>query len=334
MTASDRVSRPIPMQGVSVGVISVLWVVLFLWAARRIPSDASRVHSILEWLCPLGCLLSMCVLVLGIIKGLLSLRVRFWPRLEPGIELLCILSMSAALRLAVIPRTERLYYDEHCYQQLARGIAEEGRLRAADYAHIDDGEYTCGSWIYPHWPPGWPTLLAVYGKVTGCRHWTLPFLNLSLSLLTVIAVSGVSWTLWPGSKAWLFTAALYGCAPDNIIWSLTTASETSSALWITLSFLCAISFARTGKDAWGYMLVGSTAMAIYTRNELVVLLPVCMLLIVCLGGIRAAKQTLWPGGILMALLLPHSLHLGVTLRAYDQYLLFEDGVLPVGLKNL
>lgn len=329
MTPSERVPRRVLLPGVLAAVLSILWLALFLWAARRAPSNVARVHALLEWLCPLGCVLSMGILVLGILGQLLSLRGRFPPGWVRATGLFCILAASAVLRFAMIPRTERVYYDEHCYQQLARGMAAEGRLRLADYGLIDHGEYASKSWTYPHWPAGWPTLLAVYGKVVGGHREALPYLNFSLSLLTLIAVSGVAWTLWPHHKAWLFAAALYGCAPDNIIWSLTTASETSGALWITLSLLCAISFAKTTRKTWGYLLAGSVAVAVYTRNELVLLLPACTLLIVCLGGVPAARRALGPGTILLVLLLPYSLHLGVTLRGYDQYLLFEDAVFSV-----
>jgi len=313
-------------------LVSLVWVILYRWAKHSNHADLARINSLLEWLSPLVFLLSMSVFVFGSIKRLRSMRSKLWAGSKNCTLLISILLVSAGFRLALIPCTERLYYDEHCYQQLAYGVAEEGRLRLVNSGIIEDDQYDCTSGVYPHWPPGWPTLLGIFWALTGYSRGALPFLNLTLSLLTLVFATAISWRLWPTSKAWAFTAACYGCLPDNLIWSLTSASETSSALWITLSFLCAIGYARTRRDISGTILVGSIAMAIYTRNELVILMPVCLLLVLSQGGLRAAKQIFWPGSMLITLLLPHSLHLGVTSKAYDHYLVIEETIF--GLSHL
>ena len=113
---------------------------------------------------------------------------------------------------------------------------------------------------------------------------------------------------------------------DNIIWSVTTASETFSAFLVTLLILLSIYFAKTGLHVFEYMLVGSLAMAILTRNELIVLIPICLLIIIRLGSIRSAKNIIWPGIMLIIILLPQSLHFGAAVNTYEHDLSFETSV--------
>jgi hypothetical protein len=277
-----------------------------------------RVFSMLEWLSPAACAVSMAVLLGAAIlcRAQIAELARVLTRRQWA-ALAGVLSAALAVRLAVVPATERLYYDEHTYLQLARGIAEEGRARVAAVGVIDARGYHCESGSFPHWPSGWPTLLALFLRLGNYSRWIGPALNLGLSLSAVVLVALLAAALVPGRPVWLAAAAIYACFPANQIWSRTSASEVFAAFGAALAVLAAVRYAQKPDPRLGVFLAASLALAAQVRNELVLLLPVCAVFVGWVGGWRALRASAWPFALALVLLLPQALEIGALARAYD-----------------
>lgn len=276
------------------------------------------VFSTLEWLSPAACALSMAVLLVAAIlcRARIAAAARLLTRRQ-WLALAGVLSATLAARLAIVPATERLYYDEHTYLQLARGIAEEGRARVAAVGVIDARGYRCESGSYPHWPSGWPTLMAPFLRLGNYLRWVGPALNLGLSLATVVLVALLAATLVPGRPVWLAAAAIYAAFPSNQIWSRSSASEVFAAFGATLAVLAAVRYARKPDPRLGIFLAASVALAAQVRNEGVLLLPVCAVFVAYAGGWRALRASIWPFALAVLLLLPEAAQIWALSRVYD-----------------
>ncbi len=298
-------------------VASGTWAVLFWWAHWGTREPATLV-TLLEWLSPAACGLSMLAAAGTALACTREVSGWLKPLGRAGWALLFgIVTATLVARLATVPATERVYYDEHTYLQLARGLADEGRARVASYALIEDRHYRCEIGSYGHSSLGWPTLLAVLLRLSGYARWTGAVTSLGLSLATIVLVALLALALVPHRPVWLLAAAVYACSPPNQIWSRTSASEVFAAFAATWAVLCTVRFAQEPSRRLGLLMAASIAMAVQVRNESVLLLPVCAVLAGSLGGRRALREAGWPAAITVVLLLPQGLHLAHVSRAYD-----------------
>lgn len=246
-------------------------------------------------------------------------------RCQEWLLLAVVIAIALLVRVIMVPATERVYYDEHTYLQLARGIAAEGRARVASYGLVGEKFYRCEIGSYPHWPSSWPTLLAGVMMLTGYARWTGRLVNIILSLMTIVLLALIAGVLFPGTYIWLAVSAIYAFLPANQVWSSTSASEVFAVFAATLSVLCAVRFAQTSSRRLGYLLAASLATAAQVRNETIIMVSVCGLIIYALGGRKALKTIYLPATVLLLILLPQGLHLGCISRNYDPNLMIGTG---------
>ncbi|MEZ5397871.1 MAG: glycosyltransferase family 39 protein [Bryobacterales bacterium] len=283
-------------------------------------TEPSFVFSVLEWLTPLAAALSMVAVGVAAIVCRSEAVNLFQGLGTQGWQWLAIIvGIALLIRLTLVPATERVFYDEHTYLQIARGIAEEGRARAASYALVQPQGYETIVGSYPHWSTGWPTLVAgaLYG--TGYARWTGQLVNLILSLTAVVLVALMASMLFPGTFVGPMSAAAYASFPANQLWSRTSASEIFAACAATLAVIAALRFAQNPSRRLGFMLAASLAMAVQIRNEAIFLVPVCAMFIAFQGGWESLKKACWPAVALMLVLIPQGIHLGTISRGYEPH---------------
>lgn len=305
---------------VSIGIVAIamgLWGLTFSWARWGI-GNPTAIISRLEWLSPAACAISMLAVPIAAIAcraNVLHL-VRLLGRRD-WLSLTVVIVMTLLVRIVTVPAIERIYYDEHTYRQIALGIADEGRTRVASYGVIGQQRYRCQIGSYPHWSSGWPTLFAAAMRLTGYARWTGPTVNLILSLATAVLVSLTAVSLFAGTHVWLMSSLVFTCLPANQVWSRTSASEVFAVFAATLAVLCAVRFAQSPIRRLGYLLAASVAMAVQVRNEMLLVAPICVVFVGCLGGRPALKAACWPAAFLAAFLVPQGLHLGWVSRGYE-----------------
>jgi hypothetical protein len=239
-----------------------------------------------------------------------------------GVATLLVAALLA--RVACVPATARVYYDEQAYGQIARGIAEEGRAQVASFALVEERHYRCEHGSYPHTSSGWPTLLAGAMKLTRYARWTGGVTNLVLSLATVTLLALLAASLFRDAPVCLTVAACYACLPANALWSRCSAAEASGAFAATLAVLCAVRFTQSPNYRLAFLLAAAMATAAQMRNEAILLVPVCGLFML-LNGRTAWRLAGWPLALALVMLWPQALHLGHVSRAYDPLLTEGSG---------
>lgn len=311
-----------------------LWILVFGWAHWGAPQVAS-LQARLEWLAPAAFVVTVLVVLLGgfvaapeLWAGCRALSPRDWG------YVVAVLALTVSFRVATIPGTERLYFDEHAYMQIARGIAHEGRARLAFAATTAPGAYRCEAGEYYHWSMGWPTLLAGALRLTGDARWTGWMLNLLLSLAATVLVALVAAALFPGTYVWLAALVSYACLPANQVWSRSSSAEVLAAGAALLAIWCAIRFASRPHRHLGLVLAGAVALAAQTRNEMIIMVPVTVMIMVARGGRQALERAWWPLAGACLLLLPQALHLGVVSRHYDPVAAGSGFALKYFFRNL
>ncbi len=302
---------------ITVAIGAALWVTTLV-GAHYATTEAATICSTLEWLSPASCALSIAAVVVAAIASRDEVRrvVHLWvPQQWPWLAV--IVAAALVVRLLTVPATERVYYDEHTYMQLARGIADKGRGRVACYGVIEEQRFQCVIGSYSHWSFGWPTLLAGPLRLTGYARWTGTAINLSMSLATVVLVGLLAAAFFRNTSVWVMSAEIYASLPANQVWSRTNASEVFAAFAVALAAVAAVCFAQRPSRRLGYFMMASAAMAAQSRNEMLLVVPLVTILVASFGGRRAVSRLWWPVGFLILLLLPQALHLGWVSRGYQ-----------------
>jgi len=305
-------------------VAALLWIGAFLYA-RSPTTDMPLLTGTLSWLGPWMCAIAF------LAAGLLILTDgsgwRWMVRLLSGRQWALVVTMLAAVltaRLALVPAQARLYYDEHTYAEIARGIADQGRVQVATLGRIDDRGYTCEVCSYPHWPAAWPTLVAAALSIDAQPLETARNLNLLLSLVGMIAVALLGAALYTGSHG-VLAAIVYAGLPANAAWSRTGTAETLAACTAALAVLLALRYAGAPYPRNAWALAALLAVAVQVRNESLMLVAVCLMVIFARDGSQGLGAARWPAAVAAIILLPQAMHLGVLTHGYDPDLPGEVG---------
>ncbi|MDO8589604.1 MAG: glycosyltransferase family 39 protein [Armatimonadota bacterium] len=313
------------------------WALLYSWA-RFWLRDPTHLTSVLAWLGPAAWAAAALATLAGLALCHAEIRQLGGGLLKRGWRLIALAALLAlAARLASIPATERVYYDEHTYLQIARAIADEGRAQVAACGTFQGDRLKCDVGSYPHWSAGWPTLLAGALRLSGYARWSGHALNLALSLLTTGIIALIACSLFPKTRVWLAAAMVFLCLPANQIWSRTSAPEALGVFTFSLAALAAIVFARKPSARSGFLLAASVVMAAMVRNEAIIVVPVCALFILSIGGRAVLRRAMWPLAAAAASLLPQAAHLGVVSRGYEPWMAgagFGAGNVPANIASV
>ncbi|MSR64432.1 MAG: phospholipid carrier-dependent glycosyltransferase [Verrucomicrobiae bacterium] len=224
--------------------------------------------------------------------------------------LAAICALGLVLTAFVAPRTNRLYYDEQIYQNVAQTIAYEGRALVCNEGTAEHGQYRCEEGQYNKQPAGWSFVVSVAFQLFGVHDWVAHVLN---NLIFVGAVMIVFWTavlLFRDHTTGLFAALVYALIPLNLLWSNTASSEPSAALTALLSVCATLLFIRQPSHPTCALAFLANVFAVQFRPESILVVAVNAMLILFLNPRLLREPRFYAWGILGAiLLLPHAWHL-------------------------
>ncbi|MGB8293995.1 MAG: hypothetical protein WCG85_01065 [Polyangia bacterium] len=286
-------------------------------AGRGLFDDPQPIQRWLSWLQPravLACA-AMCLLALLACRSEIRASVRRISR-RHWLVFAGVLAVVAIARLVWVPATERLYFDEHAYRQMADSIVSEGRSYVVASGRIVAHRILAERPVYEHWPAGWPTALAVAQGASGERGAGAA-LNLVLSLATSVLVALIAASQTTAGRLPLIAGSLHACVPAVALWSRTGSAETMSAFLAAAAVLFATIAARVPTLSAQVLVGAICALAAMTRNEFLVLLPA--VLWIAARTPEGFKVGHLPAiGAIAAWLLPvQALHLGIVARGYD-----------------
>ncbi|TRZ78557.1 MAG: hypothetical protein D4R93_00105 [Deltaproteobacteria bacterium] len=190
----------------------------------------------------------------------------------------------------------------------------------ANYGSFEYGEYFANWLGYNKDPSGWPFLISLAFQLFGTDETLAFYLNNLLFAGGIFIVFFIVRLLAGGTFAGLVAALVFAIIPHNLIWSNTTAAETSAAFFTGLVVLCTLVYLRTRAARHLFLLAVVLPFACYMRPEsslitLWVLAAVSFNLFSTISDPERpfrhpfATRSFWATGLIaFALIIPHFWH--------------------------
>ena len=301
----------------SLTVAGCMWGTVFV-KAHLTTENLNNLTGLLEWTAPLGCAVGLMGLLVAFVfcRRFLGSRINLFGGRQWAM-LTVMLIAALIIRLNIAPATERLYFDEHAYLQIAREIIDEGRARAVQYGIIQEGALQCKIGSYTHWAAGWPTLLSGFLRLTEYATWTGMAVNSCLFMITAVLVGLTATLIFRSSSIGFFAAVIYAVIPANQVWSLTNVSEIFAAFGAVLTVFASVLSARNVDIRVIVFYIAALVTVVYARNEMIMMFPISIAFVLFLGGWKSLQKACIPISIMLICLLPQGLHLGLVSRSYD-----------------
>ena len=210
-------------------------------------------------------------------------------------------ALAAGFTVAVAPRTNRIFYDEQIYQQVAQSLADRGRAEVCLEGSVEYGRLDCIRGQYNKQPYGYPYLVSWAFRLGGTHEILAHVVN-------NLCAAALPWVVWAlasllfDAAAARWAALLAALVPLVAVWSNTTAAEPSAMLFAALAITAATAYARhPGRStlAWA---VAALAFGVQFRPESAFLLPLALAFIVLLAPAEARRARLWLAGAIAAAL--------------------------------
>jgi hypothetical protein len=280
---------------------------LFRWLARTpVPVMREQLKALQFWSLEL-CLALVVVLVAGVLRRVLRGLTR-----RDIVRMAVLASAALVLTLAVAPRTNRIYYDEHIYQGIAQNLADLRLAQTCNEGNVEYGRLQCFAGEYNKQPYAYPHLLSAAYRVFGVRESAAFSVNAIVMALSVCAVYLLVVLLVDDRTAAFFAALLLLLTPEQILWSATAAAEPSAALACLVAVACAAAFCRSG-DGVALAATGvASAYAAQFRPESLLVLPVVALVLWRRREEFDRLRFWWVALLALALLAVHVGHLYVV----------------------
>src|SRR5262249_45676961 len=169
-------------------------------------------------------------------------------------------AIAAVLTLTLPPRTNRIFYDEQIYQNVARNLADARRAQLCNDGAIAAGRLRCAAAEYNKQPYAYPHLLSLAYRAFGVRD-AIPFaVNAAAEGLSVALIYLLVLALFRDRIAAGWAGVVVALTPEQLIWSATAAAEPTASLACIAALLAAAWFVRSRSDA---SLAGAAIAAAY-----------------------------------------------------------------------
>ncbi|MDA0990299.1 MAG: glycosyltransferase family 39 protein [Verrucomicrobia bacterium] len=224
-----------------------------------------------------------------------------------------LLYIGLILVAFVAPRTNRIYYDEQIYQNIAQNIAWTGKAYLCNEGNAEYGEYKPFATEYNKQPNGHPYFTSLFFRLMGVSELSAHIANYVALLLGAMAVFLTVVLLFKSSQAALFACAFYIGTPKVLQWSSSAAAEPSTAAFAALAMTAAALFLRAQSTVVLLLLTTLLAIAIQFRPESVfIIVPVALLILLSSPGELKRPRLYWAGLLFVLLALPMVLHMYVV----------------------
>jgi dolichyl-phosphate-mannose-protein mannosyltransferase len=204
-----------------------------------------------------------------------------------------IAGLAFALAAFLAPRTNRIYYDEQIYQNIARNFVDLRLAQMCNDGNVEYGTLQCARGEYNKQPYGFPYLLSVAFRIGGVGERAAFAVNPIAAALTVWAVFLLTLLLTERPDAAAYASLITALMPDYLRWAHTTAAEPSAALACALAVVAALAFARLRSTTSLLWLSASCAFALQFRPECALVLPVVGLVILFAAPNEFGRPRFW-----------------------------------------
>jgi hypothetical protein len=212
--------------------------------------------------------------------------------------------------VAAVPRTNRIFYDEHIYQAIGQNLTDLRLAQTCNEGRVEYGRLRCTNGEYNKQPYGYPYLLSLLYRIAGVHEWIAHWWNAVCTGLLVFVVFLLATALFGEQRIGVLSALVLALTPQQLIWSGTAAAEPSAALMTAIAVMAAVAFVRLRTLRALLWTVVTSAFATQFRPESLLVVAV-VIVVVSLHARDAFGQASWwwAAGLLLLLSVPNVLHL-------------------------
>ncbi|MFH1720966.1 MAG: hypothetical protein ABH950_00015 [Candidatus Altiarchaeota archaeon] len=225
------------------------------------------------------------------------------------ITLVLILFVASYLRIAVVPHTPRIYFDEDLYIGIAHVIATQGKTELCNYGTPTE----CREGILNKEPNAYPFFVALLYAVLWSSNPLVFHLFTFFGIISVLLIFLAVYLLTENESTALYSALFLALLPSHIVWTGSISVELFFVVFSLLSLIFLAAYIRVGTFK---MLALSTVWLAFTaqsRPESSLFIIVCFLAVLLYKKNilrELASFRFWiPWLILAILLTPHVAHL-------------------------
>ena len=210
-----------------------------------------------------------------------------------------LMALAIGLTVGLVPRTNRIYYDEQIYQNVGQNLADLKLAQMCNDGTVQDGRLQCSSGEYNKQPYAYPHVLSVAYRVFGIGT-TTPFVVNALAMgVSVSFLYLLVFFLFSDRVAAFFAALLLVLTPEQLVWSATAAVEPSASLASVTALLAAACFVRSRSTVSLAGAAVAVAYAVQFRPESFLIVPVVALLLWQRTPEEFTRPRLWWAGLLL-----------------------------------
>ncbi len=193
---------------------------------------------------------------------------------------LVLLAAGSLLAVWLIPpRTNRIYFDEHIYENIAQSVAVNGEAWLCNEGEAEYGNFRAFGKEYNKQPNGHPFYLSVFFRLFGISEFSAHLADNFALLIGVVAVFFAAFLLFSSETAAIFSGLLYLLTPQNLIWSATVAVEPAAAAFSALAVAAAALYVREPMGSTAALWGSVTGLSLYYRPESICIVAPVLLIV-------------------------------------------------------
>ncbi len=264
-------------------LLTAMLLITALWSGGALTTPTLR--DLLSRLTVVSCGISLALAAIGLVLTLREFRTHTIEISRRTKYVLTMLLLSGFIvAFTIVPRTNRLFFDEHIYQAIGQAIVETGQAVLNNEGNTEFGQYQIRQGEYNKEPNGFPFYLALFFGIFGTRSEVAHLANNFAFILGAGGIFLLALQSFRSEWGALVATLFYLLSPTMLQWSNTVAAEPAAAAFATVALALARLFA-TRLSSIGLLLAtsGVGALAMQFRPE-GILLVVPFYLFLAQGG--------------------------------------------------
>jgi hypothetical protein len=231
---------------------------------------------------------------------------RLWRALELRVRDCIAPALASLIALVLVlwaaPATNRIYYDEHIYQNVGQNLTDLHLAQMCNDGTVEYGTLQCWRTEYNKEPYGYPYILSLAYRLVGVRESVAFGVNAIAAALLVWVVFLLTTALTRHAAAGAWAAAIVALMPEQLRWSHTAAAEPTAALACAFAVLAAVGFVRERSMPAMWWMVLATVFAAQFRPECLLVAPLVVTIVLLYAPGELAEPRLWWAGAVGLLL--------------------------------
>ncbi len=199
-----------------------------------------------------------------------------------AVAIMMLLIFFVVFLAVFVHPVEQLYFDENIYQGIALNILSHANALWCQYG--TGYLKSCFANQVYHDPAGWPVFIAIAFAIFGIGIGTAYALQVLVGALSVFGVFLLAGSITENRQAGIISALVFSLVPEVLIWSRTEASiDTPFMMLSVFSFLFFVVFMKQSNKRTFALFAFCTALAVYSRLEAALLIPIFLLSYIVFG---------------------------------------------------